>query len=673
MATENKRESAIQGRAHVAGKWVVFGPYSGDYFRVQPEDWPVPLAEELTAIPKRLSQSGVERLPLEMVPLRSQLKLAELLDSRREDAGPPQSRLPESTPLGAAFIYIPVSSETDQECVSFGVAGFQWYQVWLNGKLITQRQKGETAWPPSIHGHRFEVPLKAGKNLFVIRLIGSRGGVMGGGSVVAFGGPDELRGDCRSIMNDPFENDPLWMDQQPHAQAGGKSAVDIASRRELLVDDFMIDGVSGPLKLRLNPAIPREVVMHMDQPWEGPTNAYYNLVDAGDGRSLLYYSSRPKSGLGDYSDEQFCCVAETTDGIHFSRPNLGLVDFNGSTANNIIIAGKSGHNFTVFRDSRPGVEGDQAFKAVAFHPQAKGLAAFCSGDGLHWRLLTEERIITAGSFDSQNLAFWDSVRGCYVCYLRDNSTGVRRIMYALSDDFLTWSEPQPLEYSDGRNDHMYTNAIQLYPAASHLYIGFPARFVLDRTKFCDAPACGISDGLFISSRDGTHFNRWVSPLVRPVAEPRVWTDRNNYPASGIHQTAPDTLSLYWSEHYKHPTNRLRRGTVRTDGFTCMCEEGQGVGELLTRPFTFSGDRLVVNYTTSAIGSIRFGLCDAEGNSLPGLDMRESEVLFGNEINHAVKWIDGPDLAKWAGQPVRLRIRMFDAELYAFQFAQGTAL
>ena len=90
--------------------------------------------------------------------------------------------------------------------------------------------------------------------------------------------------------------------------------------------------------------------------------------------------------------------------------------------------------------------------------------------------------------------------------------------------------------------------------------------------------------------------------------------------------------------------------------------------MLTRPFTFRGKKLMVNYSTSAAGSIRFELCDASGRAHEGFSMTEGEKLFGDAIAHDVKWAGGTDVSGLAGKPVRLRVRMKDADLYSFRFA-----
>ena len=74
------------------------------------------------------------------------------------------------------------------------------------------------------------------------------------------------------------------------------------------------------------------------------------------------------------------------------------------------------------------------------------LITLASPDGIHWRRLADGPVITDGAFDSQNVAFWDTVRGCYVCYLRDGHSAVRGIARATSPDFANWSKSESLDF-----------------------------------------------------------------------------------------------------------------------------------------------------------------------------------------------------------------------------------
>ncbi len=174
--------------------------------------------------------------------------------------------------------------------------------------------------------------------------------------------------------------------------------------------------------------------------------------------------------------------------------------------------------------------------------------------------------------------------------------------------------------------------------------------------------------MLMSSRDGLHWERWAEGFLRPGPDERAWTDRNNYIAWGLAPTSETEISLYWTEHYRDPTYHLRRGTVRTDGFVSV-HAGASGGEMLTRPLTFTGKQLVVNYETSAVGTLQFALCDEAGQPYEGFSLADSDRLFGNEIAHDVNWQGRTDVGSLSGKPVRLRVRLRDADLYSFRFAE----
>ena len=91
------------------------------------------------------------------------------------------------------------------------------------------------------------------------------------------------------------------------------------------------------------------------------------------------------------------------------------------------------------------------------------------------------------------------------------------------------------------------------------------------------------------------------------------------------------------------------------------------GEFVTKPIVFVGDELVFNFATSAAGSIRVEIQDADGKPAEGFTLAECSEIFGDEIERVVSWKNGADVGEFAGQPVRLRIQLSDADLYAFRF------
>ncbi len=89
--------------------------------------------------------------------------------------------------------------------------------------------------------------------------------------------------------------------------------------------------------------------------------------------------------------------------------------------------------------------------------------------------------------------------------------------------------------------------------------------------------------------------------------------------------------------------------------------------MITRPFTFTGSRLTMNYATSAAGSVRIEVQDGQGQPIPGLSLDDATTHFGDRIEQTVHWGERRDVSKRAGQPIRLRFVMMDADVYAIQF------
>jgi hypothetical protein len=91
------------------------------------------------------------------------------------------------------------------------------------------------------------------------------------------------------------------------------------------------------------------------------------------------------------------------------------------------------------------------------------------------------------------------------------------------------------------------------------------------------------------------------------------------------------------------------------------------GELITKPLRFRGQSLALNFSTSAAGSVRVEIQDANGQPLPGFALDDCPPIFGDTVERSVTWVKGRDVSALAGQAVRLRFVLNDADLFAFQF------
>lgn len=451
--------------------------------------------------------------------------------------------------------------------------------------------------------------------------------------------------------------------------------VNIGSRRELFVDHYLIGNLDN-VTLELQKPHDEGIAFHFDQPWEGLFCAYVTIIKFSD-QYIAYYRGMPVSGA-DGSQDETTCVAVSDDGVHWTKPNLGIFEVDGTKDNNVILANHAplSHNFCPMLDDREGVPAEQRFKALGGTSRT-GLVPFQSADGFRWEKMQDEPVITKGAFDSQNEPLWSPAEKCYVCYFRVFVDGIRRNSRCTSEDFLTWSEPVLMEYGDKPIEHLYTNQTGTYYRAPHLYVAISARFFPGKRILSKEQAAAInvdpgyfndcSDAIFMTSRGGNQYDRtFMEGFLKPVIGLENWVSRTNYPALNVVPTGKNEMSVYVNQNYGQPTAHLRRYSLRTDGFVAATAPYEG-GELVTKPLTFDGNELELNFATSAAGSVLVEIQDADGNPIAGFNEKDAEPTVGNEIKRVVHWKSGSNVSSLAGKPVRLRFVMRDAELFAYKF------
>ncbi len=470
--------------------------------------------------------------------------------------------------------------------------------------------------------------------------------------------------------------------------------INIGSRRELFADHFLIDKLSGT-ELQLHSPRDEGIAFKFDQPWEGGFSGYATIVRIGD-KLRAYYRGKPIANK-DGSDDEVTCCAESADGIHWTRPDVGVYEVQGTRKNNVVLMNASTvtHNFSPFRDERPGVQESERFKAFGGTMQGGGLVAYKSADGLRWKKMAEAPVITQAMvpykymFDSQNVPFWSVAEKKYLCYYRVFENNIRRIVRSESADFLKWSPPVLLEY---RNpdvevpiEHLYTNQTHPYFRAPHLYVSIAARFMPGRRVLSDEQAAAIkvnpgyfkdtSDAIFMTTRPaegaahaGFYDRTFLEGFIRGGIGAQNWVSRTNYPALNVVQTGPAEMSVYVNQDYAQPTAHLRRYSLRLDGFASL-HSGYAGGHMITKPLVFTGRELSLNFSTSAAGGVKVGIEDDEGKAMPGFSIEDCQMQIGNELDRKVTWKSGTDVNSLSGKPVRLRFSMKDADIYSFQFTK----
>lgn len=515
---------------------------------------------------------------------------------------------------------------------------------------------------------------------------------------------------CGKSVAAAASSDTLENGKHPH------QIVDIGARRELFVDDFLIDHIDNDLTLKLHHPIPRDIVLRHNAPWEGNGTSFHSIFKDGD-IFRMYYSSFQLDVLSKKNSVKphalFCAYAESKDGINWVKPELGIHDFEGSKKNNIVMVSGDFNGVmvdagqvSVFKDTNPNAPWDARYKAllVAGMPYPHGVIPFKSADGLKWFPMAKDAVITKGAFDSQNTAFWDNQRGEYRSYFRYftegittgdvwKPAGVRAIRTATSKDFLNWSNLRELQYNDTITQELYTNAVKSYDRAPHIFLGFPARYIErkwdssmeflpereERRKRADRAlryGTALSEALLMSSRDGINFKRWDEAFLRPgVERPGTWSYGNQYMGWHIIETksdlagAPDELSLFAVEDmWTGDGTALRRYTLRKDGFVSL-HASSNRGGMTTRLLRFDGKKLELNFSSSVAGGIRIEIQNENGVPIPGFSKEDCFETYGDSLDRVVVWKNGADVSSLKGRPVKLKFILKDADLFSFRFIE----
>ena len=191
----------------------------------------------------------------------------------------------------------------------------------------------------------------------------------------------------------------------------------IGSEKQLFLDDRVIESSTNVERVMNPPYQPLEPVLIANAPWELAEHAHvWNsaTVRKEDGKIRLWYHlltlREEARETGPVAKGEYVAYAESEDGIHFVKPELGLHEFGGTTANSIVIPNCRGVAAWLDPQAPP----EARYRTQTKGPQGR-LTFHHSPDGIHWELT---RAIDIGDCDTQSMAFWDETLGRYVLYTR---------------------------------------------------------------------------------------------------------------------------------------------------------------------------------------------------------------------------------------------------------------
>lgn len=468
----------------------------------------------------------------------------------------------------------------------------------------------------------------------------------------------------------------------------------LSRHRQLFVDDHLIASSSAlkrvihqPDKYADNP------ILLPVKPWEGQYTLLYGTVirDEEEGIWKMWYSTMNHFRYIQkiFPESTYLCYATSRDGLHWSKPDLGVVAYRGHTQNNIVLEGTHAPELGIegildavsvlkdVRDPDPArryklmvwrhnqkFEGGKSAYVVEGEHRMGHYVAF-SPDGIHWA--KPERLVFPylPVRDTMSL-MWDRRTSKYVAFVKQQVDGKRARFISESDDFLNWTTPKPMLAADSRDPR----SVELYHNTGFTYEGMYLGLL---TVFHPEPLDNIYlDLQLISSRNGRAWERVGdrAPFL-PVGRRDIdWDFGFHSPSSGPPIRVGDELWFYYSGRaYRHPVDgqgrEANKGAIglaklRLDGFVSM-DAGGGEGTLTTVPLRFANAGLYVNANASG-GEVRVEILDEASRPIAGFHKEAAAILTAD----AIRW-RAADLTRLRGRTVRLKFYLRKASLYSFGF------
>lgn len=465
----------------------------------------------------------------------------------------------------------------------------------------------------------------------------------------------------------------------------------IGTHRQLFVDDVII-GEMSEFTRRIQPAVkyPGNPVLSPTLPWEGNWCLLYGSVirDAATGLWRMWYLTLNQLGSPPPEENSYVCYAESTDGLRWEKPRLGVHAYRGRTDNNIVVKNHFAHVPNPRLDAMCVIETPhdpdprRRYKMLMWHhghwdrnapAWRAGHYAYFSADGIHWHERPEQPVFGPAMDTHDTMStFWDTLRRKYVAFVKQHvdetgahvpfkpgPSGVWRRSRAQSesDDFLNWTDPKLIlvpKPNDPLDVQYYHNNAFVYEG---LYLGFLTCYHVKEGHTLDTR--------LIASRNGTDWSVVSEEPILPVGPAHAsfdcgWVDIANNPPFRV----GNELRIYYGgrngDHHTKGLGAIGIATLRLDGFVAL-EAGDKKALLRTRPFVFEGDALFVNADASQ-GELTVHVLDETGEPLGSA----SDPIREDRVDHLVTWGGKSKLAAVKGRRVALLVEARRSRLFSFR-------
>ena len=454
----------------------------------------------------------------------------------------------------------------------------------------------------------------------------------------------------------------------------------VQETRYLVLDDRRIDeAIAAKLTLGEISKHPQNPFFGEDKPWEPRfDNVYANVIyDVEDKLYKCWYNpfivdervtqtppGKRHPDSCNYMDvkpsgrEMGLCYACSAAGIHWEKPELGLVEFGGNKQNNILMRRVNGAG--VFKDGR---ETDPARRYKMFFCGEPQMTVAFSADGLHWREpLPIPQVEAHGTHPN---AFWAETLGKYVGITRQHAGSLRLVTRTESSDFVQWTLDECI--LRGPSPRLQVHDMIVFPTCG-IYIGLLGIMVYPADSNTD-----VKQHVELAwSPDTVQWHR-IQEGVPFMGHTPSETERYGetpYDWGTIFPSAPiffgDEIRIYYGAgdgyFFNWRNGYLALATLRPDGWAGYEPIATDMPAVITtQPLTFDGTSVGITADVSDGGSVRVAILDKAGNQLAS-----SEPIHLTVTDSRVKWEPSQDLANLRGKEIRLRFQLHNAKLYAFQ-------
>jgi hypothetical protein len=417
---------------------------------------------------------------------------------------------------------------------------------------------------------------------------------------------------------------------------------------------------------------------------------YPNIIyDAEDNIYKCWYNSFIKCGVSENvppgkrnltnfevktNRKSGVCYAYSEDGINWIKPNLRLIEFKGSSENNLVMKGAhhSAGGAGVFKDEHESDSGKR-YKMFFKGEKEKAIAVVFSADGINW---TDPITIKWPKYDiegdTHNNALWDPSLKKYVGFTRSWSEGwfkgQRVVSRTESTDFINWSEPVEVFRGKDEHDQIYSMPVFKY---ANVYIGLPA--VFHHGNLEDKDWDKVTTQLAWSP-DTKNWYR-ICPGEELIPRGAGSYPTGEYDCGCIYAAAypvfkENEILLYYlgsngmHTHWREGSLNLAR--LRSDGFAGHeVEDSSKVGLIKTSIFENKNNELKINSDINDNdGYLKVSVLDEKENEIPGYTLEDSITVRNNTDNSEITW-DGKNLSQLKGKKICFKFKFQLAKIYSF--------